>query len=370
MKKFGFGLMRLPTLGEDRSRIDMEHFKKMADAFLAAGGTYFDTAYPYHGGFSEVAFREAVVKRYPRDAFTVTDKLPIFRVKETADIQPIFDEQLERCGVEYFDYYWIHALSESRYAHAQKVGAFAFLSAKKAEGKIKHIGFSFHDMPEVLDKILTDHPEVEYVQLQLNYMDWEEPTVRARECYEVATAHGKPVIVMEPIKGGTLANLPQEAERLLKQQAPDASPASWAVRYAASLDNVMMVLSGMSNMEQMEDNLSYMQDFRALNAAEMETIENVTKVIRSRIAVACTGCRYCITENACPRDIQIPDLFEMYNEMKMYNKQRPVGVYQHLTTDHGKASDCISCGMCEKHCPQHLPIRKHLQEVAEIMEKA
>ena len=369
MNKLGFGLMRLPVVGEDRTKIDPEAFQEMADAFLAAGGTYFDTAYPYHGGFSEVAFREAVVKRYPRDAYTITDKLPVFRVKENGDLLPIFNEQLARCGVEYFDYYWLHALSASRYEHAKKVGAFAFLAEKKAEGKIKYIGFSFHDMPQVLDRILTEHPEIEYVQLQLNYMDWEEPTVRARECYEVATKHGKPVIVMEPVKGGVLANLPEEAGQLLKQQDSEASAASWAIRYAASLDNVMMVLSGMSNMEQMEDNLGYMKAFRPLDGAEKETIEHVTRLLRSRVAVACTGCRYCITENACPRDILIPDIFEMYNEMKMYNKKRPVGMYQHLTTDHGKASACISCGMCERHCPQHLPIRKHLQDVAAVMEK-
>ncbi len=368
MKKFGLGLMRLPVVGEDRTKVDLEQFRKMADAFLAAGGTYFDTAYPYHGGFSEVAFREAVVKRYHRDAYTVTDKLPIFRVKENADMQPIFDEQLERCGVEYFDYYWLHALSAQRYEQAKQVGAFEFLTAKKAEGKIKHIGFSFHDMPQVLEKILTEHPEMEYVQLQLNYMDWEEPTVRARECYEVATAHGKPVIVMEPVKGGTLANLPEEARRLLEQQDPNLSTASWAIRYAASLDNVMMVLSGMSNMEQVEDNLSYMKNFHPLDAAEQETIENVTQLLRSRIAVACTGCRYCITESKCPRDILIPDIFEMYNDMKMYDKKPPLGYYRNLTTEHGKASDCIACGMCEKHCPQHLPIRGLLQDVARIME--
>ena len=368
MKKFGFGLMRLPTVGDDRSKIDMPRFEEMVDAFLAAGGTYFDTAYPYHGGFSEVAFREAVVKRYPRDAYTVTDKLPIFRIKENADMQPIFDEQLERCGVEYFDYYWIHALSASRLELAEQVGAFQFLADKKAEGKIRHIGFSFHDTPEVLEKILTDHPEMEYVQLQLNYMDWEEPSVQARGCYEVATAHGKPVIVMEPVKGGTLAALPPEARQLLEQQDATKSMASWAIRYAASLDNVMMVLSGMSNMEQMEDNLSYMKDFRPLNNAEQEAIENVTRLIRSRIAVACTGCRYCVSENTCPRDILIPDLFEMYNLMKMYDKAPNQGYYQHLTAEHGKASDCIACGMCEEHCPQHLPIRAHLQSIAQIME--
>ena len=368
MKKLGFGLMRLPIVGDDRTKIDLPRFEEMVDAFMAAGGTYFDTAYPYHGGCSEVAFREAVAKRYPRDAYTVTDKMPVWLMKENADMQPIFDEQLTRCGVEYFDYYWLHALSASRVEQAEKVGAFRFLVDKKAEGKIKHIGFSFHDTPEVLEKILTDHPEMEYVQLQLNYMDWEEPSVQARGCYEVATAHGKRVIVMEPVKGGTLATLPPEAAQLLKQQDPSRSVASWAIRYAASLDNVLTVLSGMSNMEQMQDNLSYMMDFQPLNAAEQEAIANVTQVIRSRIAVACTGCRYCVSENECPRNILIPDLFEMYNHMKMYDKAPNKGQYAYLTKDHGKASDCIACGMCEEHCPQHLPIRAYLEQIAGVME--
>ena len=368
MKKFGFGLMRLPVLEKTTEKIDMEHFCAMVDAFMAAGGTYFDTAYPYHGGFSEGAFREAVVKRYPREAYTITDKMPIFKVNEPEDMQRIFEEQLERCGVEYFDYYWLHAMSASRLEVAERVGGFDFLLQKKAEGKIRHVGFSFHDSAEVLEQILTRHPEMEYVQLQLNYMDWEDPSVQARACYEVATAHGKPVIVMEPVKGGTLVNLPAEAEALLRQQNPNASMASWAIRYAASFDNVMMVLSGMSNLEQMKDNVSYMENFRPLDAAEQETVANVVKSIRAKIAFPCTGCRYCVSENKCPRDIRIPDIFEMYNNMKIYERERPLGLYARLTGETSKASDCIACGMCEKHCPQHLPIRAYLQEVAQVME--
>lgn len=368
MKKFGFGLMRLPTQGE-YTKIDLAHFQKMADAFIAAGGAYFDTAYPYHGGFSERAFREVVVKRYPRSSYTVTDKMPMYLVNKEEDLQPIFDEQLERCGVEYFDYYWLHALATGNYSKVQATKSFEFIARKQAEGKIRHIGFSFHDTPELLEQILTDHPEVEYVQLQLNYLDWEDSGVRAKECYDVATAHGKPVIVMEPIKGGVLIDLPEEAQKVLKAQQPDLSMASWAIRFAASHDNVMMVLSGMSNMEQMQDNLSYMQDFQPLNEAELNALAAATRAIRSGIAIPCTACRYCVSESKCPKDIMIPDYFAMYNDKKRYNSMTSGIYYSNLAMLHGKASECIGCGLCEKHCPQHLPIRERLKEVAAAFEK-
>lgn len=368
MKKFGFGLMRLPVVDNDYTKVDLEKFCEMVDAFLAAGGTYFDTAYPYHGGFSEQAFREVVVKRYPRDSFTITDKMPMYLVNEEEDLPRIFDEQLQRCGVEYFDYYWLHALTTGNYGKVQQTKSFDFLAQKKAEGKIKHIGFSFHDTPEVLEKILTDHPEVEYVQLQLNYLDWEDPGVRAKECYEIATAHGKPVIVMEPIKGGVLADLPEEASAVLKAQDPDQSIASWAIRFAASPENVMMVLSGMGTMAQMEDNLSYMKEFQPLNATELEVLDQATQIIRSGIAIPCTACRYCVSESKCPKDIMIPDYFAMYNDKKRYNSMTSGIYYKNLALLHGKASECIECGLCEKHCPQHLPIRKHLKEVAAMFE--
>ena len=368
MKKFGFGLMRLPIVGKEYTKVDLEKFREMADSFIAAGGTYFDTAYPYHGGFSEQAFREVVVKRYPRDSFTITDKMPMYLVNKEENFQPIFEEQLQRCGVKYFDYYWLHALTVKDYPKVQQTKAFDFLIRKKAEGKIKHIGFSYHDTPELLERILTEHPEVEYVQLQLNYLDWEDPGVRAKECYEVATAHGKPVIVMEPIKGGVLANLPEEASTVLKQQNPDLSIASWAIRFAASPENVMMVLSGMGTTEQMEDNLSYMKDFQPLNDVELKTLEKATQIIRSGIAIPCTACRYCVSESKCPKDIMIPDYFAMYNDKKRYNSMTSGIYYNSLSSIHGKASECIGCGLCEKHCPQHLPIREYLKEVALIFE--
>lgn len=365
MKKFGFGLMRLPIVDKEYTKVDLQKFQEMADAFIAAGGTYFDTAYPYHGGFSEQAFREVVVKRYPRESFTITDKMPMYLINKEEDLQPIFDEQLNRCGVEYFDYYWLHALATGNYEKVKATKAVEFIEQKKAEGKIRHIGFSFHDTPELLEQILTDYPQVEYVQLQINYLDWEDAGVRAKECYEVATAHGKPVIVMEPIKGGVLASIPEDAKQILKEKNPDLSVASWAIRFAASPENVMMVLSGMGTMEQMQDNLSYMKEFKPLDEVEMEALMKATQVIRSGIAIPCTSCRYCVSESKCPKDIMIPDYFAMYNDKKQYNSMTSGIYYSNLAMLHGKASDCIECGLCEKHCPQHLPIRKHLKDVAE-----
>lgn len=367
MKKFGFGLMRLPIVDGDYMKVDAEKFKEMADAFLEAGGTYFDTAYPYHGGNSETAFRETVVKRYPRERFTVTDKLPIYLIQKPGQMQGIFDEQLARCGVEYFDYYWLHAIASTNYENVQKVGAFDFIAQKKAEGKIRHIGFSFHDSPELLERILNDHPETEYVQLQINYLDWDDVALRARECYEIATRHGKPVIVMEPIKGGALANVPKKAERILKAQKPELSVASWAIRFAATHENVMMVLSGMSSMEQLEDNVSYMKDFKPLSRAEVDMLKQVTEIIRSQTAIPCTACRYCVSENECPKNIAIPDYFALYNDNKAFKSMGASIYYNNLTVTHGKASECIGCGKCEKHCPQHLPIREYLKDVAEVL---
>jgi len=370
MKKLGFGLMRLPLINtEDNSSIDIERFKNMVDEFMKAGGTYFDTAYFYHSGCSETAFREAVSKRYPREAYTVTDKMPMSNIKEEAELQKIFDEQMERCGVEYFDYYWLHALNQSNYILAEKIHAFDFIVKKKAEGKIRHIGFSFHDTPEVLDTILTDHPEVEYVQLQINYMDWENPAVQSRKCYEIATRHKKPIIVMEPIKGGKLANVLEDAEKLFHESEPNMSVASWAIRFTATHDNILTVLSGMSNEEQMKDNLSYMMDFKPLDKEEMQLIKKVTEIIKKSLAIPCTTCRYCV--DSCPKEICISDYFTLYNNIQQYgNKQMNTSLkyYNYLTKTHGKASDCIECGLCEHHCPQKLTIRKYLKDVAAIFE--
>ncbi len=367
MRKLGFGLMRLPlTDPNDQASIDIEQFKAMADRFIEQGFTYFDTAYPYHGGKSEVAFREAVVKRYPREAFTVTSKMPVWAINEESDLERIFNEQLEKCGVDYFDYYWLHALNRERVEVMDRMDGWGFIVRKKAEGKIRHIGFSFHDDSKLLAEILEKHPEVEYVQLQINYLDWDSPAIESRVCYELCVKHGKPVIVMEPVKGGTLAKVPEKLEQMFKSRDPEMSVPSWAIRFAASLDNVMVVLSGMSNMEQLLDNTGYMKDFKPLTDEEQGLMHIAAEIINDNITVPCTGCSYCTVN--CPRNIAIPKYFSLYNldlqEAKEKDWTPQGGYYERLTLEHGKASDCIKCGRCEAMCPQHLPIRKLLEDVA------
>lgn len=372
-KKLAFGLMRLPLKNSaDVTGIDYEALNKMVDEYMRAGFNYFDTAFPYHGGGnSEIAFRECVCKRYPRDTYTITDKLSFFVVQRAEDMEGFFAGQLERCGVEYFDYYLLHSMNKDYLELAEKIGAFEFVKQKKAEGRIKHIGFSFHDKADVLDDILTRHPEMEYVQLQLNYADWENFEVQSRKCYEVAVKHNKPVLVMEPVKGGLLASVPEDAEKLLKEAQPDMSIASWAVRYAASLENVVMVLSGMSSMEQMKDNLSYMADFKPLTDSEKQLVKKVAEIIVSRENIACTGCRYCV--DGCPQKIGIPDFFKLMNDISKFGErqiQMSKNYYNHYTgtLGMGKASVCIKCGQCESKCPQHLPIIKYLEDMAKTLE--
>ena len=370
MKKLGFGLMRLPQTDSDNySAVDYEKTKKLGDIFMQKGFTYFDTAAPYHGGNSEVAFREAVVKRYPRESYTITDKLSFFMIKKAEDFESFFQSQLERLGVDYVDYYWLHGLGAPSYKQAEEWHAFDFVKGLKERGLVKHIGFSFHDKPELLEEILTAHPEMEYVQLQLNYLDWDDPSVESGKCYEVATRHHKPVIVMEPVKGGSLVNIPDEAAKLLKDKRPDMSIASWAIRFAASQPNVMMVLSGMNAIEQVEDNTGYMENFQPLSADEMETLEKAKKIIKDSITIPCTACRYCI--DGCPKKIAIPDYFAIYNNLKRFgDKQMMVAktYYSNLLRTHGAAKDCLKCGRCERRCPQHLPIRKYLEEVSSVMD--
>ncbi len=372
MKKLGFGCMRLPRLDKDDSKsIDIEQFKKMVDTFLERGFTYFDTAYMYHGYQSEIAVREALVKRYPRDSYTVTTKLPTMMLKSAEDMERIFNEQLEKTGLEYFDYYWLHNINRSDIAQADGFDAWKFVIDKKAEGKVKHIGFSFHDMPDMLDDILTKHPEMEFVQLQLNYLDWDAENVRSRENYEVCVKHGKKVVVMEPVKGGTLANVPEDAEKLFKEIRPDRSVPSWGIRFAASLENVFMVLSGMSNYEQLLDNTSYMGSFEPLNGKEREAVRKAVDIIHSAITVNCTGCGYC-TEG-CPKHIPIPEYFRLYNGFKQLGggwTAPQVKEYAEISSRPGvgKADDCIRCGRCEKTCPQHLMVRWLLPKVADELD--
>lgn len=372
-KKLGFGCMRLPVVDGDMERIDEEQFCKMVDTFMEQGFTYFDTAYPYHNQKSEGAVKRCLVDRYAREQYYLADKMPMWLAKEYKDYGKIFEEQLTRCGVEYFDFYLLHAMNKERVADAEKLGAFRFVQEMKEAGKIKHIGFSFHDSADVLEEILTNHPEMEFVQLQINYYDWESANVQSRKCYETAVSHNVPVIVMEPIKGGTLANLAPEAAKVLDALNPNeegkskASYASFAVRYAASLEHVFMVLSGMSDYEQLLDNTSYMKEFVPLSEAEQQGIAGVIEELSKLPTIACTKCRYCV--DGCPQKINIPGLFQAYNNVVQFGDNAVSRkVYKQATTDRGIASECIACGLCEEQCPQHLEIRSLLKTVAETFE--
>lgn len=367
-RKFGFGLMRPPlTDPNDSGSIDIPLLCRMVDTFIERGFTYFDTAWMYCNFKSEEAVKEALVSRHDRSSFTLTTKLHAAYLTCAEDRDRIFDEQRRKTGVDYFDYYLLHALSTNNIETYEKYDCFNWLIGKKEQGLVNHIGFSYHDGPELLDKILTEHPQFEFVQLQLNYFDWSNPDVQAGGCYDVVTRHGKKVIVMEPVKGGTLAKVPKEAEALMKAAAPDASVASWGLRFAASLDNVMMVLSGMSDLEQVLDNTETMTDFKPLSDEDRAMLAKVVKIIINSKAIACTGCSYC-TEG-CPMNIAIPKYFSLYNSaaeegMEDWMKSR----YDKTAQKHGKASDCIGCTKCEQICPQHLPICDNLRLVAEKFE--
>ena len=349
-KNFGFGFMRLPMIGDD---VDIPQTKKMVDAFLDAGFCYFDTAHGYINGKSELAIRECLSSRYPRDRYILTNKLSFNYFQTEEDIRPLFRQQLEACGVDYFDFYLMHAMSAVRLPHYRQTRAFEIAQELKEEGKIRHIGMSFHDSAEVLDQILTEFPQIEVVQLQFNYADYEDDKVQSRKCYEVCRKHHKPIIVMEPVKGGSLVNLPAAAQKVL-DRLNGGSNASYAIRFAAGFEGIRMVLSGMSTMEQMEDNISFMKDFCPLSEAEQEAVQKVCAIFRNRDLVPCTACRYC-TE-VCPREIPIPELFSALNAKRQE---------QEVSMDGSSATACIRCGKCEEICPQNLKIRDLLMVAAE-----
>ena len=348
-KNFGFGMMRLPMAGED---VDIPETNKMVDAFLEAGFNYFDTARPYIKGKSEMAVKECISSRYPRERFLLADKLSASMFASEEEILPYFEYQLETCGVDYFDFYLIHANSAKRHEFYTQTRAYEICQELKAQGKIRHVGMSFHDSAAVLDQILTDRPEMEFVQIQFNYADYEDPNVESRKCYEVCRKHGKPVMIMEPVKGGSLINLPQGALDLM-----EASPASYAIRYCAGFEGVEMVLSGMSNMEQMADNLAFMTQFQPLSAREHEIVDQIRTYYQAAHKIPCTACRYCV--DGCPAGIPIPEIFAWANE-KHKKDGNPEKEYADFEIN---GAACVGCGSCEKECPQHLHIRDLLQEV-------
>ncbi len=363
-KKLGFGCMRLPM---NDSEVDTAEMKKMVDMFLERGFNYFDTAHGYVGGKSEPALKECLTSRYPREKYILTDKLSTHHFNKEEEIRPLFESQLEACGVDYFDFYLMHAQDENIFAKFERCNAYQVAYGFKAEGKIKHFGISFHDKAEVLEKILKAHPEIEVVQIQFNYVDYEDPSVESRKVYEVCEKYGKPVIVMEPIKGGSLLALPDEAQKLY-DALEGGSNASYAIRFAAGFDNIMMVLSGMSTIADMDDNTSYMQDFKPLSDQETEAVMKVVEIFKAQNLIPCTACRYCMEE--CPKGISIPDLFALLNAKKRFGNWNTDYYYNNIHTGEGrKASDCLKCGKCERICPQHLQIRDLLKDVAAEFEK-
>lgn len=363
--KLGFGLMRLPR-GAD-GKYDVEQCKAMVDRFLASGMTYFDTAYVYDNGDSELLAGEALVSRHPRDSFTLATKLNTRVAKDAEDARRQFSVSLERTGAGYFDYYLLHALQVGNMGSYDSYGIWDFVREQKEKGLVRNWGFSFHDSPQLLDRLLTEHPDVDFVQLQINYGDWESPTVASRANYEVARKHGKPVVIMEPVKGGALATPPTPVQQVFDAVGASGSYASWAIRFAASLEGVLTVLSGMSTLEQMEDNLSYMTDFKPLTAPEQAVIAQAQEALSKVPSIPCTGCEYCLA--GCPQSIPIPRIFSARNRQLIWGQtEQGLTAYRDAVAGKGKASDCIACGQCERACPQNLSIIDYLKDCAKAME--
>ncbi len=360
---FGFGCMRFPM---KNGEVDTAEVCKMVDAFLNAGFNYFDTAHGYLSGKSELALRDCLTSRYPRESYLLTNKLSSPHFEKESDIRPLFEEQLKACGVDYFDFYLMHAQNRTNFEKYKACRAYETAFELKKEGKVKHVGLSFHDTADILDQILTEYPEIEVVQIQFNYLDYDDASVQSRLCLETCQRHGKAVLIMEPVKGGSLVNLPDDAAAIL-DELQGGSHASYAIRFAASFDNVVMVLSGMGNMDMMNDNLSYMIDFKPLDEKELAAVFKVAEVIKSKNLISCTGCSYCT--DGCPAQIAIPKLFACMNESNKWKNWNSGYYYGIFTKDRGKASDCIGCGACEDICPQKLPIRDLLKQVKEYFEQ-
>ena len=372
MAKLGMGMMRLPLLDEnDQKSVDMNQVNEMVDAYMASGFNHFDTAFVYHEGMSEIAFKKAVVERYPRDSFKIATKMPLFIITEESQLEPIFSQQLENCGVDYFDYYMLHNVSGFTENAWKNVNLFSFIQKKKEEGFIKHIGLSTHGNAEFLEEILFEHPEIEFVLLQINYLDWEDEGIQSKKCLEVARKYGKEVMIMEPYKGGFLADVPEEAEKIMKEYNPDKSVVSWAMRFVANLDDVSVVLTGASNLEQLESNISEIKNAPPLSDEELEIIKEVSEIINSNITVDCTTCRYCV--DVCSEEIDIAKVFDLYNKHNMLeiDDWTPFGnAYLNYTKlpGVGIASDCIECELCIEECPQSINIPEVLKDVAKTFE--
>ena len=372
MAQLGFGMMRLPLLDEnDQTSIDVEQVKKMVDTYMKSGFNYFDTAFVYHEGVGESTFKKTVVDRYPRDSFKIATKLPLFVITEESQLEPIFAQQLENCGVDYIDYFMLHNVSGFTENAWKNADLYSFIENKKQEGKIKHIGISTHGDAEFLEEILFDHPELEFVLLQINYLDWEDEAIDVKKCWEVARKYNKKIMVMEPYKGGFLADVPEEAEKVMKEHAPDRSVVSWAMRFVANIEDIDVVLTGASTLEQLEDNIQEFKNADPLNDDEMEVIKEITEIINSNITVDCTKCRYCV--DACSEDIDIAKLFDLYNKHKMLKIDEWTqfgNAYINYTKlpDVGIASDCIECEACIEECPQSINIPDVLKDVAKTFE--
>lgn len=372
MTELGMGMMRLPLIDEnDQTSIDIEQVNEMVDTYMDAGFNYFDTAYIYHEGVGEQAFKKAVVERYPRESYKIATKLPLFIITEESQLEPIFADQLNNCGVDYIDYYMLHNVSGFTETAWKNVDLFSFIERKQEEGKIKHIGLSTHGNAEFLEELLVEHPKIEFVLLQINYLDWDDEGIESSKCLEVARKYNKKVMVMEPYKGGFLADVPDEAEKIMKQYNPDKSVVSWAMRFVATMDDVGVVLTGASTLEQLESNIYEFKNAEPLNDDEFEILKKVSEIINSNITVDCTKCRYCV--DSCPEEIDIAKIFDLYNKHKILGRDdwsQPGNAYLNYSKLDGVgiASDCIECESCIEECPQQINIPEVLKDVAETFE--